>query len=87
MSSYLKDEIPFENCYSHSDNMTYKTNKLPANYDKDELMSGLNGLEGILPKLPFGISYFTAVKYGLIVSVGLWAYLRFGKYFVKTKKG
>jgi hypothetical protein len=85
MAAYINREIPFENCYMQSDSSTYKTGKLPANYDENELLSSLNGLDGILPKLPFGISYFTAIKYGLIGGVALWAYMRFGKYLVKKK--
>lgn len=84
MASYLKNEIPFENCFMRNDAMSYDPNAMPSGFQESDTPD-LSGLDGILPKLPFGISYMTAIKYGLIVSAGLFIYMKFGKYFTKKK--
>lgn len=82
MSMYLKDEIPFENCFMPNDAMSYNSNVMPL-YKNDT--PDLTGLGTILPRLPFGMSYTTMIKYGLIAGVGLWVYFKFGKHLLKKK--
>lgn len=85
MASYMNNEIPFENCFMRNDAMSYDPNARPYGFRESDTPD-LTGLGAILPKLPFGMSYTTAIKYGLIASVGLWVYFRFGKHLLKKSK-